>query len=90
MAAVSAGYCAYSSFAIDKLMGYGVTSQIFNTTTKASSTFNNHEYVYMENHMIYAEPVIGMLMVLFFFVIVGYTLYRITRHKSLVSQGESE
>lgn len=91
MSFVSAGYCAYSTLNIDRLMGYGVSSQIVNTTTiPPSQSIYNHEYVYMENHMQYSEPAIGLLMVVFMFLIFGYTAYRVSRLKSSILEQESQ
>jgi len=79
MAWISIGYCAYSSFAIDRIEGYGVTSFIANNTTST---------VYMSNHIIYSEPVVGILMAVLFFVSVVYTFYRVASHKSLLGGEE--
>jgi hypothetical protein len=83
MSWVPIGFCANASFAVDRIAGYGVTGQIFNSTTLAGATFNNHEYVYMENHLIYTEPIVGILMLVCLFFAVGYTLYLISTHKAL-------
>lgn len=81
MSWISIGYCAYSSFAIDRIEGYGVTSVIVNNTSSS---------MYMANHLIYSQPTIGILMLVLFFVSVGYTIYRVSTHKDLLGSGDSE
>lgn len=91
MASVASGYCAYASFAIERLSGYGVTSQLVNSTTiPPGGSINNHEYVYMEQHLIYSEPAIGMLMAVFFIAIVAVTFYRISSHRALLGAQNGE
>lgn len=80
MSIVSIGYCCYASLSIDRITGYGVAATAFPMT-------NTTEYVYMENHLTYSEPVISILMLVFFFVAIGYTIYRVARHPAFVSGG---
>lgn len=92
MSCVSIGFCAYASLSIDRIVGFGVSSQVVNTTAvPPSGSIYNHEYVYMENHLIYTEPAIAILMTIFFFVIIGYTLYRVSKHRAMLGvSGEDE
>lgn len=94
MSAVSAAYCIYGSFKIDRLAGFGVTSELVNQSTIPPSTYiYNHEYVYMENHLIYTEPTVAIIMTIFFFVIVGFTIYRVGKHRAVLGTqmvGEDE
>jgi hypothetical protein len=87
---VPAGFCAFAAFSIDRVTGFGVTSQIFNQTTMAQATFYNHEYVYMENHLVYSEPLIGLLMIVFTFACVANTFRIVAQHKALMGQQERE
>jgi hypothetical protein len=93
MSSVCIGYCAFASFAVDRIVGFGVTSQVVNTSVIApQGSIYNHEYVYMENHLIYTEPTVAIMCVVFFFVIIGYTLYRASKHKAMlgVDDGDDE
>lgn len=78
------GFCSFASFAIDRITGFGVTSQIVNTTAIVpQGSINNHEYVYMENHLIYSEPLVGLMMVVLVFVAIGLAFYFMSTHKVL-------
>jgi hypothetical protein len=78
-----AAFCSFAAFNIDRIVGYGVTSQIANVTTQAQATFNNHEYVYMENHLTYSEPLIGLCMIVFTFICVANTFRIVAQHRAL-------
>ena len=83
LAWVPIGFCSYASLSIDRIIGYGITSQIFNTTTVGQAQFYNHEYVYLENHLIYNEPIVAILMFVFLSVAIGNTLRIISLHNAL-------
>ena len=55
-------FCGWASFNVDRIVGYGVTNQL-------------GEYVYMENHIIYNLPVIGIIM----FILAGVAVFNIFR-----------
>lgn len=69
LAWVPIGYCSYASFAVDRLTSWGVTSQFANT------------FVLLEQHTLYSEPIIGILMAVFFLVAIGNTIRILTMHK---------
>lgn len=87
MAWVPIAFCSYSSWAIDRITGMGVTSQV--AIQEAQKVVQSHEYVYMENHVIYSEPVIGVLMAVFFLIAIGNTIRIVALHKSLQGRVET-
>lgn len=81
---VPIAFCSYSSWAIDRITGSGVTSQV--AIAEAAKTIQSHEYVYMENHLIYSEPIIGLLMAVFFMIAIVNTVRLLSLRKELKGQ----
>jgi len=76
LAWVPIGYCSYASFAVDRLTSWGVTSQF---ACGGDTTINT--FVLLEQHTLYSEPIIGILMAVFFLVAIGNTIRILTMHK---------
>jgi hypothetical protein len=85
---VPIGFCSYASFAIDRIAGSGVTSQV--SITEAAKVVQSHEFVYMESHLIYSEPIIGILMLAFLVVAILNTVRILALHKVLKGQSDRE
>jgi hypothetical protein len=76
---VPIAFCAYASFNIDRITGYGVTSGL---NTNAITGLNTNEYVLMINHTIYSFPIIGILMAALFVAAV-LNIFRILAQNQL-------
>lgn len=83
---VPIGYCAYASFSIDRIAGYGVTGLI--ESQSANGQINVHEYVIMVTHILYQYPTIGVLMFVFLVVAILNTVRIIALHNVLKGQSE--
>jgi hypothetical protein len=82
------GFTAYTSFAVDRITSFGVTSQI--ESQAANGAINTHEFVLMENHVIYHFDVIGIIYIVFLAGAIINTVRLISLHKALRLQSESE
>lgn len=84
LAWVPIAFCSYASFAIDKLTSYGVTSQVQVPT--CGDTEQIQQFVLMEQHLLYTQPIIGVLMLVFLLIAIGNTLRIISLHRALQGQ----
>ncbi len=81
------GFCAFASFGIDRIVGSGVTSQSACILPEQSTTTSSIVgYVYMENHLIYTEPLVGILMIVLVFFAIGMVFYFMSTHRVLRGQ----
>ena len=59
-------FTAITSFAVDRITSYGVTSQV--EVVGASPASQVHEYVLLENHVLYHFDIIGICMLVAFII----------------------
>ena len=82
------GFCAWASFNLDRVVGYGVTGLI--ESQSANGQINEHEYVILINHVLYQFPIIGVLMLAFLVVAILNTVRIIALHRVLKGQSETQ
>ena len=78
-------FFAYTSFAVDRVIGYGVTGVI--ESQAANGAINTHEYVMMIQHQLYSFPIEGILGGIFFIIAILNTFRIVMLHNSFTTGG---
>ena len=84
LAWIPAGYAAYASFAVDRVMAYGaVTHPIFTQIESWPKQAQIYSVSLLEHHTIYHFDPIGVIMVIFLIICIANTFIIITRYREL-------
>ena len=79
-------YAAVTSFNVSMVTGMGVTGLI--ESQAPNGAINTHEYVLLQNTMIYHFPTVGIALAVVFVIAIVNTLRIISMHKTLKAQQE--
>jgi len=81
-------FTAYTSFAVDRITSFGVAGLVETQSPQGGIQF--HEYVLLENHVIYHFDFIGILFAILFIIAIINTIRILAIHKSLRLQQDTQ